>query len=294
MSKQPRYRFFVRASAFALVFTLAGCAGGLSTSDLFASKPTKPKTVIVSDFSASNEIAAIDRGFSTRQESKGGNFPILERRQRTLSRVNDEIVATIVAIVREAGMAAAPGTEQGLSAGDNAILVTGDLRPPDDFKPSQMAQVGFGPGRTKIVAEMTVTRAGGSKEKLLSFIAVPERKGGPTGKAAVMRNAEIADVLVAESAAPEKLSPDVEGQARRLGQAIADRIVALAKEKGWLEKPEGAEETVKLPEAKPEAKPKAEKKKVEKKPAKPAAADKPAAKPADADKPDAKDDDSKD
>jgi hypothetical protein len=276
----------------ALALGVAGCAGG---NPMLGGAPARPKSVIVSDFLAAAEVAAIDRGFSTRQEAKGGNFPILERRQRTLSRVNDEIIATIIATLHEAGLEAAPGSEQGLSFGDNVVLVTGRLGPPDKIKPSQMREVGFGPGRGKVVADMTLTQIShGSKEKLTTFAAEPGRKAGPTGKAAAARNAEIAEGLVAEKTAPEKLSPDVEAQARRLGQAIGDQIVVFAKEKGWMAKPEGeaatpqatSQESVKLPEAKPEPKPagKPAQKKTEKKPAA-------AAKPAEPDKPDAPDKD---
>ena len=35
----------------------------------------------------------------------------------------------------------------------------------------------------------------------------------------------------------ERLSPDVEVPARRLGRAIADRVLVYAKEKGWLALP---------------------------------------------------------
>ena len=55
-----------------------------------------------------------------------------------------------------------------------------------------------------------------------------------------------------------KLSPDVEAQARRLGRAVGEKIVAYAKEQGWLTTPAGAEakpeERVKLPDPKPEPK----------------------------------------
>ena len=65
-------------------------------------------------------------------------------------------------------------------------------------------------------------------------------------------NAAIAAALKEEKAAPERLSPDVEAQPRRLGHAAGVKIVTYAKELGWLAKPEAAEaqpaEQVKLPE----------------------------------------------
>jgi hypothetical protein len=83
--------------------------------------------------------------------------------------------------------------------------------------------------------------------------------------------------LAASKAAAEKLSPDVEAQARSLGRAIGEKVVGYAKEQGWLTAPEGAEapaaeQRVRLPDPKPTQKPE---KKTEKKPEKPAAADAP-------------------
>ena len=43
--------------------------------------------------------------------------------------MNDEIVATIVATMRESGLDAQPGNEDALTLSDNALIVTGRLRP---------------------------------------------------------------------------------------------------------------------------------------------------------------------
>lgn len=63
---------------------------------------TSAKTIVVTDFEAAPEIDVIDRGFSARMDLNGTNYPILERKRRTLARVNVEIVASIVATLREA------------------------------------------------------------------------------------------------------------------------------------------------------------------------------------------------
>jgi hypothetical protein len=266
------FPFFACIAALAL----GGCANN-AASNVFAGTPSAPKSVVVSDFVAASEVTATDNGFNTRLERKGGNFPILERRQRTLARVNDEIVATIIADVRAAGLEAQPGGESGLSFSDDVLLVTGRLRPPER-KPA--AQVGFGPGRGNVVAEMTLTRASaGSRVQALKFSTdVQSGRKIPAGnaQAAAARNTTIAEALVAEKALPEKLSPDVEAQARSLGRAIAEKIIAYAKEHDWLTKSPvaeapaaGPEQHVRIPDAKPAAKPAA----------KPVASAKPAAKP---------------
>ena len=53
-------------------------------------------------------------------------------------------------------------------------------------------------------------------------------------KVAAARNAEIAGVVASTGSPNERLSPDVEAPARRLGRAIADRVLVYAKEQGWL------------------------------------------------------------
>jgi hypothetical protein len=233
------------------VLALAGCANTDVTSMNGAfggGGQPQPKMVVVSDFVVSSEVPAIDRGFSTRQESKGGNFPLLERRQRTLERVNDEIIATIVVSLRDAGLDAEPGSAEGVSLKHDALMLSGRLHGPEQGKRVPLIQIGFGPGRGRFAADMTLSRAGFGKKQLLSFaIESPiGRKAG--GKAAAARNEAIASVLAAQGAAPEKLSPDVEGQARQLGEAVAERVVAFAKEQGWLAKPDAAEAA---PEEKP-------------------------------------------
>ncbi len=255
----PRHSFVVAA---AIALALAGCAQ--NQGNLFASaggSSAKPKTVLVADFVAASEVTATDNGFNTRLERKG-NYPILERRQRTLARVNDEIVATTIADLRAAGLEAQPGNETNMGLGDDALLVTGRLEPPDK---KRATQVGFGPGRGNVVADMTVTRASvGSRVPVTTFaVDVQSGRKIPAGnkQAITARDSAIAATLVTENALPERLSPDVEAQARALGRAIAEKIVAYAKEHDWLSMPQvadatpaaapGGEQRVRLPDAKP-------------------------------------------
>ena len=250
---------------------LAGCAGtGGPLLGGFAGAQARPKTIVVSDFLLSSDVSVIDRGFTARLEHKSGGLATTDRKPRTIERVNDEIVASIVATLREAGLEAQPGSEDALTLNDDALVVSGRLRPGDLGSAAKNKQIGFGAGRSGVVADMTVSSfSSRGKQQLLSFSADAAGAGKPpVGKQAAARNAAIAAVLSAEKAAPERLSPDVEVQARRIGRAAGDRIVAYAKEQGWLGSAEaGADVQVKLPKPKPA--PKAQKK--------PATADKPAA-----------------
>jgi hypothetical protein len=265
-------------SCFAALL-LAGCAGsslgGLTGG---ASPVAKPKTIVVTDFVFGDGVTAIDRAYSVRLERKIGSFPPHERKPRTLERVNEEIVANVVATLRGAGLDAQPGGADSGTLSEGTVLVSGTLRSTEpvagDSKKSKPVtdQVGFGTGRTNVVADVKMLSSG--KRQLAAFTAdAGAGRAAPTNaKLSASHNSAIAAALAEQRAAPEKLSPEVEGQARRLGRSIGDKVLAYAREQGWLEAAIAAAEPEKpadLPAAKPD------KKSEQKPPKKPAAANAP-------------------
>ena len=261
MTRLPQ-RFTVFAVGL-VALALAGCA---NMNGFGSGPPPPPKAVVVTDFTLASDVVVLDRGYTARLEHKSGGLPTQDRKPRTAARVNDEIVASVIATLREAGLDARPGTEDELTLNDNVLVVGGRLRPGEPGSAGKKP-IGFAVGHDGVVADMTVSSfSSRGKQPLLSFTADAKSAGkAPTGKQAAVRNAAIAAVLKDERADPEKLSPDVEVQARRIGRAVGDSVVAYAKGKGWLGKAEAGEEMpVTLPKPKPAQKP-------EKKPPKPAA-----------------------
>lgn len=242
---------------------LSGCAESGLTTLSGGGAPAKPKTIVVSDFSFDSEVAAVDRGYTARLSRKIGEIPTYERKQRTNERVNDEIVATIVATLRQAGLDARPGAQESIAAGDAAVLVTGTLRPEGARAHDT---TGFGPNRGGVAADMVVTNmAGGARKDLLSYTV--DAPGRRTGAVNASMNSVITAIVASTGSPTEKLSPDVEGPARAIGRAAGERIVAYAKEHGWIAEQVAMAE----PPAKPAARTTSRR---------PAAAPKPAAKPA--------------
>ncbi len=273
-----------RIFPLAAAFLLAGCAGSSigSLTGGSASTSPRPKSIVVTDFQFSPDVSAVDRGYTTRLERKIGGFPTFERKPRTLERVNEEIVASTVATLRAAGFEAQPGGPDGV-ASDGSVIVTASLRATEPVavtnKPKLVSdQVGFGTGKTNVVADVKVLSSG--KRQLTAFDADSGGARGAAGNAkqASAQNAVIASVLAEQNAAPEKLSPDVEAQARRLGRSVAEKVLAFGKEQGWLEgapvveTPPAEEKPAKLPAAKP-PKPAAKKPAAPAVPAAPAADD---------------------
>ena len=220
----------MRAIAICLslaALALAGCQTDNLSLASNASAP-KPKTVVVTDFVYSPDVTVIDRAYTVRLSRKEKNdLPFHLRKERTLARVNDEIVATIVATVRGAGLDAAPGSVESVSLKDNALIVSGRLTPGEGADKNKGA--GIGDGRKGVVAEISMEELGTfGKKKLTGFTAQP------AGGNVKVDAAAIAAALPADSAAAGRLSPDVEAQTHALGRAIGDRIVAYAREQGWL------------------------------------------------------------
>lgn len=236
-------------TACAVALLVAGCVdtnSNLASSTLGTSGSSpRPKTIVVADFVVAPEVLLIDRGYTARLERKIGAFPTHERKPRTMDRVNDEIVASIVATLREAGLDAQPGAEEGLNAASNAVVVTGRLRPSDAN--ARKNEAGIGGGKSNVTADMTMSSFSSlGKRQLLSFSAEANAKL-PSGKAATTNNSEIAGVLASLEGAKEKLSSDVEAAARKLGRAAGEKIVAYAKVQGWLNKPEGEDAVAEAP-----------------------------------------------
>jgi hypothetical protein len=237
---------------------LGGCTiySGLQTGA--AGTEPKPKVVLVSDFTFASDVVAIDRGYTARLERKVGTYPTHERRQRTTERVNDEIVATIVASLREAGLEAQPGAEDAVTLNQSALVVSGGLRPGEPVTTKNKNSFGFGAGRGHVVAAVSASLfSSGSRRQVLTFDVEPtaaRREPAVPPKVAAARNAEIAGIVASTGNSNERLSPDVEGPARRLGRAIADRVLVYAKEQGWLTPPgQGVVDAPPPPESAPES-----------------------------------------
>lgn len=116
--------------------------------------------------------------------------------------------------------------------------MTGSLRPREPVTAKNKNSFGFGAGRGHVVAAMSASLfSAGGRRQVLTFDAEPtagKREAAVPPKVAAARNASIAAIVGAGGEPNERLSPDVETFARLLGRTIGDRVLAFAKEEGWL------------------------------------------------------------
>ena len=117
------------------------------------------------------------------------------------------------------------------------------MRAPDQNNRQPRNPVSFSAG-SSVVADITVSQvAEGTESQLLTFTRKRRADAWPEGAAL---SAAIATVLAAKSAPDVNLSPGVEAEARGLGRAIADKIIAYVEQQGWATKsysPPPSEET---------------------------------------------------
>ncbi len=223
------------ACLVAYSLALAGCAGagGDAAQNLVSGEPPpRSMTVLVNDLEFSPDVEVVDRGFGARLASVIGNEVTPDIiKSITVRRVSDEVTATIVAILHEeANLNAKPGTDEDISPNAATLVVTGRLHAAEQGSRAQRNPVPFGAG---VAVDAALLQVGeGGRKQLLNFTT--QAHGGPQSGAAM--TAQIGAVLAKKSSANVNLSPDVQAEARGLGRAIADKIVAYTVQQGWARK----------------------------------------------------------
>ena len=226
----------------ACALAMAGCAGtgtgagGQSLQSLAGGgdEQSQAMTVLVNDFEFSPDVEVVDREFDAKLSAKlGGAVGPGAIKTITFKRVADEIGATVVAILHEeTSLKVKAGNDEDIPPKGSTLVITGRLRAAEQGAHSEKNPVRFGAGTAADVALLQVMS--GAKKQLLNFTAQAQSgngSGGGVNKRTL--DAEIAAVLGSMSAPDVKLSPDVEAQARGIGRAIADRIVAFTMQQGW-------------------------------------------------------------
>ena len=220
---------------------IAGCANGNSsvpeTQSQAAGSP-RTRTVLINDFVTSPDMPLIDRDFAARLETKLGTSVTADVvKSITTKRVNDEIVATIIVNVRAAGLSARPGSQEEVAPRSGTVVTSGRLHAADQGNRQQRNAVGAG----GVVADVTVSEVSeGTEKQLFTLQAQGARQSGTAsaGLNSPALNAAIGAILATRSAPDVDLSPEVQVLARRLGRAVAEKIVAYAAQQGWVAKAE--------------------------------------------------------
>lgn len=202
----------------------------------------RPATIVVSSFAFSSDTVLLDRGFAAQLRRKMGRLSPEQLREQLAARVSREIASAALTAFRDAGFEARHGGEEAVAPERPALLVTGNVRTVDQGNRTRRNLIGFGAGKSQVVADVVVTHfTQGTKREALSFVVEAESGRRPgaiaTGPAGAARGAAVAAASAGAGMASDKLSADVEAEARRIGRAAARRVLDFATEQGWPAKP---------------------------------------------------------
>jgi hypothetical protein len=163
----------VHAFPCLVALVISGCASNNAqvAQTSAAGPPPRPKVVLVNDFLVAPDVTVVDREFFTRLESKFGHPSNDVVKAIAVRRVNDEVVAEIIAILRfEAGLNARTGGNAEIASKYGTLVIAGELHAVEQGKGPERAPVAFGAGA--VVADMTVSQVSGSTPtQLLTFTA---------------------------------------------------------------------------------------------------------------------------
>ena len=211
---------------------LAACGG--QTGSTPGALP-KPVQVAVGEIDAAPDTVLNDPGFAARISQRMSGLTAYSIRTETVKRAGAIIRTQLVASLRAGGLPA-EAAETDNPRGDIVILlVTGRLRSLDDAAMRQRKLAPIGAGRARVVADIKVAHAttGFDSKTILTFEAEDNAAPVQAGRQAPP---------AAPAAAPggEPLSPEIDAHLRRIANAAAERILAMAAEQGWTKGAGGA------------------------------------------------------
>ncbi len=226
---------FLPALATGAMVAVSACAPAVVTDgQTFTGFVAKPTTVMVGQFEFASEIVIQDRALTIRLEREMKGKSATAIKDEAAQRVGNVIAETAIAGLRDAGLKASPGSVDIALGDEPTLVVTGSVRGPEAVKPETgkpdksrnagRRSVGFGGAKSQVVADVQLTHLSwGGRKNVLNFTT-----------AAVTGEKPGADEKFPPRAAGEKLSPDVERAAQRIGKDIAGKVIAFAAKQGWI------------------------------------------------------------
>jgi hypothetical protein len=203
------------------VFAVAACAQtGGTEGQTYAGFVAKPDTIMVSQLDFADEIVVLDRALMERlrRDMKGKSAAAIKA--EAAQRVGTVIAETAIAALRAAGLKASPGSLDIALGDEPTLVITGRVRGPDKHK-----SVGFGGTKAQVVADVQLTHLSWvGRRNVHNFTTAPASGAKPAA----------GEKLPPRVAGAEKLAPDVERLAQRIGGDVAAKTISYATKQGWL------------------------------------------------------------
>jgi hypothetical protein len=224
-------RYVLKAIAITSILSAAGCAtNNANVASYFIGGPPKPKTVVVGEFEVAPGTVSVDHALAPSYRRKLAKATPDQLKAELATAIDEAVADAMVTTLTDGGLPATVGGQETVNTDEQTIIVTGRVRKLDDKDRMRRKVAGLAPAHGTITADVQVNQqqAGTSKE-LLAF--------GDVDVAGKLGPATAGAPATTGSIPSEKLTPSAAAEARRIGRASANRILAFATEQGWINHP---------------------------------------------------------
>jgi hypothetical protein len=200
----------------------------------------RPARVFVYDFSVSPDNVRLDQGLGAQVEEAMKGTPRTEQELALGAKVAKTISDTLVERITNMGLPAqrAVGAP---SAWSDSLVVEGQILSIDQGNRTERVVIGLGTGRSDVETHVQVYAARpGGLERIQEFATTAKSSIKP-GMAETMGVGAAAGSLAASAAVSaasavggEELADNVEGEAKRSANGIADKLQAYFAQQGWI------------------------------------------------------------
>jgi hypothetical protein len=221
-------RHVSRAIAILSIVGAAGCAGNnVNMASYFGGVPPKPKTVVVSELDVAPGTISVEHGLSPSYRRKLGKETPDQLKAELATALDEAVTETMIATLTDGGLPATVGQPDAVE-GEPRIIVTGQIRKLDEKDRMKRKLSGLAPAHGSITADIKVNQqSAGAQKELLAFGDIDLASKAGSGPATT-------PVVTGSTDASEKLTASAAAEARRVGKASANRILAFAIEQGWI------------------------------------------------------------
>jgi hypothetical protein len=225
----------------ALALLLWACAPSQVQTD-YESVPklARPDTILVYDFAVSADEVQLDAGVVGKVEAKESGRPRTEQELEVGHTVARIISEGIVSEINAMGLPARRAWGAPRSFG-NIMVVEGQLASIDEGNQAERVVIGLGAGASDVEARVQLYTANASGLEVVETFTTRMKSGYMPGMAETMGAGAVGGHLAVAAAAgaglhavSEKLSGDVDAEAKRTAKAIAEQLRGYFQMQGWV------------------------------------------------------------
>ncbi len=222
-------------------FALAGCApSSVQTDYESVPKLNRPTSILVYDFAVSADEVQLDSGLVGKVEAKTSHQTRTQQELEVGHHVAATISKELVTEINAMGMPARRAFGAPRSWGD-VMVVEGQISSIDEGNQAERVTIGLGTGASDVEARVQLYATNPGGLEVVETFTTSMKSGYMPGMAETMGAGAIGGHLAVAAVAgaglhavSEKLSGDVDAEARRTAKAIAKQLRGYFETQGWV------------------------------------------------------------